>query len=331
MIYQKKAAIWLFCCALMVVCMIVVGGFTRLSQAGLSIVEWKPITGTLPPITDEAWQKEFDMYKGFPEYKERNFNFTLEEFKGIYMIEYYHRLLGRVTGLVFLLPFLYFMCVGVFSKGDKRYLSLVLLLGCCQGFMGWYMVKSGLIKNPDVSHYRLASHLMLAFLIYAMLIWKGMCFLYGKSKRHSSPHIFHSISLLIICVVQIFFGALVAGLDAGLVYNSFPLMGENFIPHELLYSFSRENILNDPVVVQFLHRMFAILLLIYSVYFMIISKKNRKSVYIAVFVISLQFLLGVLTLLYKVPISLGVIHQFGAIIVFTNLLFILYSLRYVTN
>ena len=331
--HKRKVGIWLFCCAILVVSMIVVGGFTRLSQSGLSIVEWKPITGTLPPISSNAWDKEFELYKKFPEYKEKNFNFTLEEFKEIYMVEYYHRLIGRFTGLVFLLPFIYFFIRGYIKKKDTIFLSIVFALGVCQGFMGWYMVKSGLVNDPDVSHYRLSSHLMLAFLIYFLISWKGLCFWQGSGNPRGSNYFKHAILLFAICVLQIFFGALVAGLDAGLIYNSFPLMGGKIIPYEVYRSFGNLKIFSDPVTVQFLHRVFGIALLFYSLYFFyILNKGGVKKIIIpmrvAILTIFAQFLLGIFTLIYKVPMNLAILHQFGAIIVFTNLLFILFSLRY---
>jgi heme a synthase len=333
---ERKVGLWLFCCAFMVVCMIVVGGITRLSQSGLSIVEWKPITGTIPPTSRNAWDKEFELYKKFPEYKEKNFNFTLEEFKEIYMVEYYHRLMGRFTGLVFLFPLIYFVIKRDVTKKDTIFLSTVFALLVCQGFMGWYMVKSGLVNDPDVSHYRLASHLMLAFLIYFLIAWKGLCFWQRTVKPVVSSNLKHAILLFSICVLQIFFGALVAGLDAGLLYNSFPLMGGKMIPDEVYNSFVNLRIFSDPVTVQFLHRVFGITLLLYSFYFFYLINKGRMKkiiipLRIAVLAIFAQFLLGVLTLIYKVPMNLAIIHQFGAIIVFTNLLFIMFILRYANS
>lgn len=335
MIKKKNISIWLFICCFMVVSMIMIGGYTRLSDAGLSIVEWKPISGILPPIGESEWNDEFQRYAMFPEYKEKNFNITLSQFKNIYWIEYLHRLLGRVTGIVFFIPFLYFAFKRLFSCRDITFFSLVFLLGGAQGFVGWYMVKSGLNIDPAVSHYRLTVHLLMAIFIYGLLLWKAMSFFdnYRVREKKNINLISISINIIVLCVIQIALGGMVAGLDAGLVYNTFPLMGDQFVPSEVMQSLSKLTAFDDPVAVQFLHRIFAFLIIIYSAYFLSVSEssnENRIKWLIRLFgiIILCQFWLGIMTLLGNVPLNLAIIHQFVAIVAFTNLLFILHNLIY---
>jgi len=312
-----------------------IGGYTRLSDAGLSIVDWKPISGILPPISDSEWNDEFQRYAMFPEYKEKNFNITLSEFKNIYWIEYLHRLLGRLTGIIFLVPFLYFLFKKLLTRRDIIFFSLVFLLGGAQGFLGWYMVKSGLNIDPAVSHYRLTAHLLMAIFIYGLLLWKAISFFdnYSIRKKKNINLISISRNIIILCIIQIALGGMVAGLDAGLVYNTFPLMGDQFVPSEVLKSLSKFTAFDNPVAVQFLHRIFAYMIIVYSVYFFIVSESsndNRVKWLIRLFIIIIlcQFALGIMTLLENVPLNLAIIHQFVAIVAFTNLLFISHHLIY---
>lgn len=319
----------------MVISMIMIGGYTRLSDAGLSIVDWKPISGILPPINESEWNDEFQRYAMFPEYKEKNFNITLSQFKNIYWIEYLHRLLGRITGIIFLIPFLYFAFKKLFTRRDIIFFSSVFLLGGAQGFLGWYMVKSGLNIDPAVSHYRLTAHLLMAIFIYGLLLWKAMSFFDNYTTREKKNINLISISrnIIILCVIQIALGGMVAGLDAGQVYNTFPLMGDQIIPSEVVESLSKFTAFDNPVAVQFLHRIFAFLIIIYTIYFLIVSESaenNRGKWLIRLFgiIILCQFLLGIMTLLENVPLNLAIIHQFVAILAFTNLLFISHHLIY---
>jgi cytochrome c oxidase assembly protein subunit 15 len=325
---------WLAICCFMIVFMIVLGGFVRLTDSGLSIVEWKPITGAIPPLSESDWHEEFSKYQNSPEFKHYNYDMSVSEFKFIFWSEFIHRLAGRLLGLLYLLPLIYFYLKGHLTQSKSWYLVISLLL-LLQGVMGWYMVKSGLINNPHVSHFRLALHLILAVIIYSMLFWLflksslEMLLIQGGGKLLWYKNIVVvSIALLF---VQIFAGGLVAGLDAGLVYNSFPLMGSGFIPSEIMpYSLSAHNF-SDPVFVQFHHRVIAYLLSGVISYLVVIlyRSKSRKlqkiSIYLAL-ALFLQMFAGILTVLYSVPIVIALLHQLGAMILLSILIWALYLL-----
>lgn len=326
MSYQIRA--WLVLCALLVLSMVILGGYTRLSNAGLSIVEWQPVTGIFYPNNDARWQQEFALYQNSPEFICKNFSFSLEEFKHIYFIEYAHRLLGRLLGAFFLLGFCYFLSIKALTPKLTKRLLFVFVLGAAQSVVGWYMVKSGLAKLPEVSQYRLALHLLMAITIYGLLVWQ--IFPKPASQTGSKMQLLSAKILLIVTIIQISSGALVAGLDGGLVYNSFPLMDGKFIPNGLIvmqpwYKNFGENI----ETVQFAHRILGITLTVFVVLFSGIMAIYSKSPILAktalslFCVVCLQFVLGVLTLLYAAPILLALMHQLGAIILFTNLLFVI--------
>ncbi len=333
--------IWLNSCAFMVVLMIFVGGLTRLTDSGLSMVEWNPVTGIIPPLTTQAWEKEFSSYKTSPEYKKLNINFTLDDFKNIFWLEFIHRILGRITGLLIILPAIFF---GL--KKQLRtpipYITMCLLV-IFQGVIGWYMVKSGLVDNPHVSHYRLALHLILAILLYSVITWEFFRYNKSFSSSGSDPKTDNNVidSLLkheneggknndglltlLLIYMQIFLGGLVAGLDAGLLYNEFPLMGEKFIPTELELSW---NMFNDPASVQFLHRNMAYIV-VFSVFILAgkIFKYNKNLAFILIAIVTIQFLLGIFTLLYIVPISLALAHQLFAVLLLRTILYIIFERR----
>ncbi|MEE8294925.1 MAG: COX15/CtaA family protein, partial [Sphingomonadales bacterium] len=231
----RKVGWWLMIVALMVFLIIMVGGATRLTQSGLSIVEWKPLSGTFPPFSTEAWQEEFSAYKAYPEYQQRGQDMTLEDFKGIYWWEYSHRLLGRLIGLMFALPLLYFLRKGWIPREMKMRMFFLLALGAGQGLLGWYMVQSGLVDRPSVSHYRLAAHLSLAVLVFAVLMWTAWQFLEARQFEAPQDRAFGGFTrgLLGFVSLQLIYGAFVAGLDAGLIYNEFPLMGGQVYPTEM--------------------------------------------------------------------------------------------------
>ncbi len=323
--------VWLLCCALMVLSMVTLGGYTRLSNAGLSIVEWKPVTGISYPFTELSWQEEFIKYQQSPEYKYKNFNCSLREFKKIYFIEYAHRLLGRILGIVFIVPFFYFLYRGVFSDGFSRNLVGIFALGTVQSGAGWYMVKSGLSILPDVSQYRLVLHLLLALTIYGLLMWQYFSLSLVKPLQYKKWQMVFSIALLGMSVLQIASGALVAGLDAGLTYSTYPLMDGEMIPNGL---FSLQpwylNIFENITTVQFTHRNLALIILFLTILFSIAmltsnpSKIAMVAVLCLIFVMFIQFILGILTLVNLVPFSLALLHQFCAIMLFTNLLFIVH-------
>lgn len=306
---------WLILGCVLIISMVVIGGITRLTQSGLSIVEWKPISGIIPPLSQEEWQQTFQQYKESPEFIHYRKNFTLSDFKEIYFWEYLHRLLGRIIGIIFLLPFLYFWIKGYLDSSLKKKLIIIFFLGLFQGILGWYMVKSGLVNVPHVSHYRLAAHLITAFGLIAYIFWVILDFF--PQKRIKSRSLFKwNLSFLILLILQICYGAFVAGLKAGKWYNTFPKMGDEWIPSSFSYEFKHYGLwamVESPPVVQFIHRTLAYI--IFVVGLIIFIQAYRKLKYIPKTVIFLlilivaQFTLGVFTLLYAVPISLGVLHQ----------------------
>ena len=307
---RKPLLLWLYGTAFLVLCMVALGGITRLEGAGLSMVTWKPLRGMLPPLTLGDWQALFKAYKTSPEFEKINFMFTLEDFKSIFWLEFLHRLLGRFVGLFFFVPLLFFWVKGALTPLLKRRALLCLLLGALQGLMGWWMVKSGLKDNPHVSPYRLAAHLGLALLLYGTLLWTAFSLHCSSAKPDAKTHRGLCRAVLLLCCT-IFYGALVAGLKAGLLYNSFPLMGGHLLPGEAwsmtpLY----KNIFENPVLVQFIHRWLATATALFILW-TTLRHKTPLSSWIQILV-ALQFLLGVLTLLYCVPTLWAVCHQVTA-------------------
>jgi len=320
----------------MVVAMIVIGGITRLTDSGLSIVEWRPITGIFPPFSYDAWQAEFAKYKAFPEYNSVNYGMTLSEFKFIYSLEFVHRLLGRATGLIYVLPLLYFYFKGIIKNRNITPYVVVFLLFCMQGFMGWYMVKSGLVNHPSVSHFRLAFHLIIAVVIYHLLFYqliKNHCdILLIPSQTNLKLPLTFSIIAIAVIYVQIFLGALVAGLDAGLIYNSFPLMGDSFIPLELQNNFFSIQNWYDPVFVQFIHRLggYSIFIVVMALVICLVKinhpKLNKIAFYLAIALLA-QLSTGIITLLYSVPTVVASIHQFFAIVLLSVAIWCYFSIK----
>lgn len=312
--------LWLFIASFMIFAMVAVGGLTRLTRSGLSIVEWKPIAGTLPPLNDEEWQEAFTKYQQFPEYQKVNQSMTLSDFKGIFYWEYAHRLLGRLIGLVFILPLLFFVLKRQLDAQMARKLFLAFVLGGAQGALGWFMVKSGLIDRPSVSHFRLAAHLLLALFLMCFLFWLAL----GIRVSRQEPSASHPLhvwlkAFLGLLVLQIFYGALTAGLHAGHMYNTFPSMNGQWIPQGIGSMGTWLDYLENPVTVQFIHRILGALLLFSGgalAYNMVscqtLSRRQRLSLIALMIMVCLQFLLGVLTLLGRVPVALGSLHQMGA-------------------
>lgn len=314
----RAIALWLFAVAALVALMVVIGGLTRLTESGLSMVEWRPVTGWLPPLSEAAWGAEFEKYKQFPEYQKVNAGMTLEGFKNIFWLEYIHRLLGRIIGLAFALPFLWFWLRRAIPVGMKRHLITMFLLGGAQGALGWFMVASGLVDHPDVSHYRLTTHLGLAFFIFAYLLWGGLSLLRRGAMVHWSGGGIAAILTLVV-FVQILSGGLVAGLNAGLAHNTWPLMDGAFIPNGLLIMQPAWlNVFENAMTVQFQHRMGAYLVAILAVITAVMLKGRAATGlrHALLTVIALQILLGIMTLLHQVPIALGTLHQAGAVAVF---------------
>ena len=323
----KPVAIWLFLCSLMVICMVGIGGFTRLSKAGLSITEWKPITGTLPPLSEQDWLKEKSKYEATPEYKAFNYGMSMEEFRTIYLIEYVHRLIARLTGLVFILPFIYFTLKKRIPKNAVIRLSTALLFGILQAFAGWYMVKSGLVSNPHVSHYKLALHLLLALVIFALLSYQFFDYQIKPRQTKLKVSTCYIWIILILVTVQIIFGAFVAGLNAGLIYNTFPLMDGQIVPEDLFYlQPAWLNIFENRVTVQFIHRALALLILVLTA-ILTIKNASVKPVYIMLLSVIIQVILGVVTLLLHIPMAIAIAHQMFSFILFGSGLYFLCYLR----
>ena len=335
---SKSIGYWLLTGAVLVIAMVILGGYTRLSHSGLSMVTWKPVTGVIPPMNENQWQTEFQDYQTSPEYKLRNYHFTLDEFKEIYWPEFYHRLLGRIMGLAFIVPFIYFLIRKKFNnKKIIRQLIVIFLLGLLQGFAGWYMVASGLVDRPAVSHYRLAIHLCLALLLFSVLFIYAIRILKPEldkivSFQKSVQRIFNIT--LVLLVLQIIYGAFVAGLKAGLFYPTFPKMGTEWIPQTVSGAFSTQGfsaLTESPFVVQFIHRWLAILVTVFAVITFIKTRREislvKKTGSIIFYFTLVQVVLGVITLLNLVPVSLGVIHQLMAVFLLSSLLFAVFSIR----
>jgi cytochrome c oxidase assembly protein subunit 15 len=315
---------WLVSVAALIAIMVLVGGATRLTEAGLSIVEWKPVTGALPPLSQQQWTQAFEAYKTIPQYREFNAGMRLEEFKTIFWWEWSHRLLGRVIGVVYLLPFLWFLWRGVLSVDLKRRLWLIFGLGALQGAVGWWMVASGLSERVEVSQYRLATHLVLALLIFASIVWTLRRQADRSTMAAPSRLKVTGIALLGLTFVQLYLGALVAGLRAGKVYNTWPDIDGALIPSAARLFFEEpwwRNLFENTLTVQFEHRMTAYALFTLALLHALDTVRSRAGVaavsgalWLAAAVM-LQAMLGVLTLLNQVPIALALAHQAVAIAV----------------
>jgi cytochrome c oxidase assembly protein subunit 15 len=326
--FKRFIEIWLYAMLLLIILIIFVGGLTRLTDSGLSITEWELFKGIFPPLNNKMWIYYFDLYKEIPEYSEINFTMSLSEFKVIYYWEYAHRLLARLIGLISFLPLIYlsFKFNNLKKKIYKYY--IIFLLICFQGFIGWFMVKSGLVDNTDVSHYRLASHLSVALIILSFTFWfilENLKISKFKIKINSKFLTF----FLIIILVQIILGAFLAGLNGGLLYNSWPDMNGNFLADDIdqsdLYNL---NFFDNPSVIQFYHRLAAYIIIIFLVFFNYIFYKQKiKSNSIIVFnlAILLQIVIGILTLLTGVKIYYASLHQLGSVFVLTSFIFIYFK------
>ena len=332
---DRLIAIWLLICCVMLFAMVVVGGVTRLTHSGLSMVEWQPIVGAMPPINDAEWQAMFQKYQLTPEFKIRNFDIGVEEFKGIFWWEYFHRVLGRLIGVVYLVPFVYFLWRGKVRGTLAWKLAGIFLLGALQGGMGWYMVKSGLVDEPRVSHLRLTAHLGLAFLIFAGQFWVALDLLSPRNLRLQAPRAVARFALMLAGLVflMVLSGGLVAGLRAGLAYNTFPLMHGHFVPPDM---FVLEpwvaNFIGNMATVQFDHRLiaWALALLTPALWWRIsrapVADTARIASHLLLVALAIQFTLGVATLLLIVPVALGAAHQAGALLLFAAALAVSHEL-----
>ena len=331
---RKPVLVWLWCCVFMVTLMVVVGGLTRLTDSGLSMVEWQPIHGTLPPIGETEWQEELENYRQSPQYQQINKGMSVEEFKGIFWLEYIHRLLGRLVGLIFFLPFALFLLKRILPTTLSLRLAGIFLLGGAQGLMGWYMVKSGLVDVPWVSPLRLMAHLSLAFIIFGCLWWH-MLLLRFPATTPEKPHPEKNLTLLssALLFIQIMLGAIVAGLDAGLLYDTFPKMAGEWVPNEILALEPwHRNLYENPSMAHFIHRAAALLVTV-SITILAVrlwnrppNKLARYALYSLCTALAAQVALGVTTVVYQVPLSLAILHQLVALLLFAAMLTLLYSL-----
>ena len=335
----KPIAIWLLTCCALVFAMVVVGGVTRLTESGLSIVEWQPIVGTMPPITQQDWNELLEKYRATPQYQQINKGMSIEEFKSIFWWEYFHRLLGRLIGLVFFIPFVYFLLRKQIDRSLGIKLTGIFILGGLQGFMGWYMVMSGLVNDPHVSQYRLTAHLGLAFIIFAALFWVALGLLSPEKENSRSNEDMQnlrrfSFGLTALIFMMVLSGGFVAGIRAGLAYNTFPLMNGHVIPRDLfvLEPWYR-NFFDNMTTVQFDHRMIAWILAFSVPLFWYKSRKIElsKTTYLAcnlfLLMLAIQISLGIATLLHVVPIPLAASHQGGAVLLFAASLWVSHRLR----
>lgn len=334
--------IWLITGCFLVFTMVVIGGITRLTGSGLSITEWNVITGSIPPLNDAQWQQEFAKYQASPQFQKINSHFDIHDFKSIYWWEFIHRLIGRVMGIAFLVPFIYFLIKKRISKELLPKLLFIFALGAWQGFLGWYMVKSGLVHQPYVSHIRLAIHLLNAFLTFGYIFWVALGLKYENYsvKNQASKSIKKwTIITFVLLIIQIAYGAFVAGLKAGHFYNTWPKMGDEWIASTVGEGFTRHGIValfNDMSVVQFIHRTIAltVVTLIIVLWWQRnkvlwhLNAQQKNALSYSLFFVIIQLLLGIFTLLLAVPIWLGVVHQAGAFFIFAALIYQIHRLKY---
>jgi cytochrome c oxidase assembly protein subunit 15 len=323
---------WLLICLVLIFAMVILGGVTRLTGSGLSMVNWHPIHGAIPPLNSEEWQQEFNNYQQSPEYQKINRDMSVGDFKSIFWFEYSHRVLGRLIGMVFLLPFLYFWWRKKIIPGLTPKLMIMFCLGGLQGLLGWYMVKSGLVNNPHVSQYRLTAHLLSAILIYGFILWTILDLnqhrIYQALNQSAVARWRRSSLILIgLLLLTIVSGGFVAGLKAGLIFNTFPLMGDRWIPEGIgALTPWYLNLFENMVMVQFSHRLLAIttgiLLLAWYIkgrgYFE--DRQIKLSFKLVGMLVIIQLLLGISTLLMHVPVSLAAMHQAGALLLFSVML-----------
>jgi heme a synthase len=324
---KKYISAWLATMFWIISIMIVVGGLTRLTDSGLSITEWQLFSGFLPPLNAIDWKNYFDLYKEIPEFKEQNYAMTLQEFKIIFWWEWAHRFLGRLIGILFLLPLIFF----TLKEGYKRLINLYIIffLICFQGFIGWYMVSSGLIDRVDVSHFRLSVHLIIAFLIITLILWN---FFSLKIKKNFNNNLKFSLPLFFLLFIycQIIIGAFVSGMDAGQIYNSWPLMGSSYFPDDnKIINIFKLSAFSDPSLVQYIHRNLAYIILIFYLFMFIkIHKKKIRYLYRAINLVGLfliiQVLLGIITLVYGAQIYLASMHQISSIFLVSSSVYFLF-------
>ena len=324
---KNYISFWLALMFWIISIMIVVGGLTRLTDSGLSITQWQLFSGFLPPLNNADWNNYFDLYKQIPEFTEQNYLMTINEFKVIFWWEWAHRFLGRLIGIAFLLPLLFFS----FKEGFKNLFNLYIIffLICFQGFIGWYMVSSGLVDRVDVSHFRLSLHLIIAFLILSLILWN---YFNLKVKKNINDKLNFSLPFLFLFFIfcQIIVGAFVSGMDAGQIYNSWPLMGPSYFPDDnKIINIFKLSAFSDPSLVQFMHRNLAYLILIFYFYILIkIYRQKLNNLFLSInlvgFFLFIQILLGILTLIYGAQIYLASMHQLSSIFLVSSCIYFIY-------
>jgi cytochrome c oxidase assembly protein subunit 15 len=317
--------------------MVIVGGITRLTNSGLSMTDWHLVTDTFPPLSEEKWSQAFEEYKKFPEYQKINIHndFTLSDYKFIYFWEWFHRFIGRIIGLAFIVPFVYFLFKKRLSTETIKKCVVLLFMGGFQGFLGWFMVRSGLIDNPDVSHFRLALHLTFAFITFAYTLWVALDLIFPNKSQIIVPLRNFARVALVFLVIQIIYGGFVAGLNAGLIHNHWPLMSDGQLIHDSVFMEQKTlflNLVEGKSGVQFVHRTMAYVVvgLILALYFIsrkyLLTIQQKSAIKVLVVFVFLQFALGVFTLLYGVPLWLGLAHQIMAFFLLTAMTFSLHRL-----
>ena len=328
---NRPIILWMISGCLLIFIMVIIGGITRLTDSGLSMSTWKLIGGSIPPLNLEEWIAAFDIYKATPE-GEMNSHYVLDDFKYIFFWEYLHRMIGRLLGLVFIIPFIYFL---IKKKLNRKLISQSLVLfamGAMQGAIGWWMVKSGLVDKPDVSHFRLAIHLITAFLTCAFAFWVVLPLIYPEKRDGDNKLLKLTSWLFILVIIQIIYGAFVAGLNAGIGFNSWPKMNGEWIP-EAVYSLDPlwKNFLEAPYGIQFIHRILALIIVSFVLLIWVKGKKiqqnhlQKKSLNLLISVVILQTVIGIFTLILVVPISLALIHQLGAFLLLMSVVFSLFT------
>jgi len=324
---NNQLKIWMLVLLAMIMLIIIVGGLTRLTDSGLSITSWELFVGTIPPLSNEKWINYFNLYKTIPEFKEQNFNMSLSEFKIIFWWEWVHRQLGRIIGLAVMLPMIYF----TIKNGTwilKKY-GIIFILVCFQGLLGWYMVSSGLVERVDVSHYRLSIHLLVAFIILSIVFWKFLQ-LSNVKITQSSFKLFWFKFFIFLLFLQLIVGALVSGMDAGKVYNTWPLMGSSFFPDDsIMREFLSTKLFDNPSITQFIHRNLAYLIIIIYIILLIGVLKNKNPIFLKPILIVglsllIQIILGIFTLLSGVKILYASLHQINSIFIILSTLYFLY-------
>jgi cytochrome c oxidase assembly protein subunit 15 len=334
---NRAIAKWLLICCGLVFSMVVLGGVTRLTGSGLSMVDWQPVSRLMPPIGAEEWQKTFEMYQQTPEFLEKNSHMDVHDFKGIFWLEYVHRLLGRLIGMVFFFPFVYFLWRGFIRKDEWPKYTLMFFLGGMQGVLGWYMVKSGLVNVPEVSQYRLTAHLVAAFSIFAFMFWVALSRLYPDQGHERHPWFGKTVTLTMFITITIVAGGFVAGLKAGKIYNTFPMMGEYWLPPGMLaLDPTWRNLFDNMATVQFDHRILALttFALIVAYWLKIrtidLAPRIRIAVNALLHTATLQVALGIFTLLLVVPVFLAATHQAVAMLLFAIALYLCHGLYHGT-